>query len=266
MTDAPPQDFHGCRHRARTAGPFTLSQWTANRLPPQGNHFHEQAHFLFVTSGRYVNTADESCCLHYHPAQTEHADHLHDGRGSFVAISMTPMEYESDVDRELPQAAAPVRGTRAFMAGVRLTRALIENEGGPFMLEALCFELIEANSSRSTRAESGQAPWLKHAREQLSEPISQPRSLDELCRSLGIHPVHLTRCFRRAYGCTPAEYARAVRLRAATDRITNGREGLKEIATAFGFFDQSHLTNLVRRAYGMTPAQLRASTSTPADV
>lgn len=261
MDGEPTQDFHGCRRVARTAGAFTLSQWTANRLPPDGTHFHEQAHFLFVTSGRYVNGGDESCCLHYHPAQTEHADHLHEGRGSFVAISMQPREYEHAVECELPDSAAAVRGTRAFMAAVRLTRTLVENRGDELSIEALCFELIDASSSRSSTAESRRASWLERAREDLSDPGAQPRSLDELCSSLGVHPVHLTRSFRRAYGCTPAEYARSIRLRAAMDRITRGHDSLKEIAAELGFFDQSHLTNLIRRACGMTPAQLRASTS-----
>lgn len=72
-----------------------------------------------------------------------------------------------------------------------------------------------------------------------------------------MHPVHLTRTFRRFFGCTPGEYLRERRLEKAASLLAGSRLPLSEVALESGFADQSHLAKAFKRAYGVTPSEYR---------
>src|ERR1051325_8601917 len=153
----------------------------------------------------------------------------------------------------------PVRGTRAYMVASNLTAALARHQAGSVELGSCCTELVAAVGSRST-VERRIPAWLPRARDRLSDLSARPVSLESLSRSLAIHPVHLTRTFRKFYGCTPGQYLRAIRMRRAAEMIVTRQRSLAEIAACCGFTDQSHLTNELRRGCGLSPAALRART------
>jgi AraC family transcriptional regulator len=72
-----------------------------------------------------------------------------------------------------------------------------------------------------------------------------------------VHPVHLAREFRRAFGCTPAEYVRHRRVELAALLARTTSRPLAEIAAACGFVDQSHLTRAFARRFATSPAAYR---------
>jgi AraC family transcriptional regulator len=80
----------------------------------------------------------------------------------------------------------------------------------------------------------------------------------ELATTVGVHPVHLSRAFRAAYGCTPGEYLRRLRIEHAQRLLAESRMPLAQVACAVGYYDQSHFTAVFRRLTGSTPAQYRA--------
>jgi AraC-like DNA-binding protein len=67
------------------------------------------------------------------------------------------------------------------------------------------------------------------------------------CSRFAVH-----RAFVSAYGVTPGEYQRQLRLRAARRLIGQGLP-IGEAAASSGFADQSHLTRWFARCYGITP-------------
>jgi AraC family transcriptional regulator len=77
---------------------------------------------------------------------------------------------------------------------------------------------------------------------------------------LNVHPVYLTRCFRRHFGTTPGEYLRARRLREAAALLTQTDMCLAEIALEVGFADQPHFTHRFSDAYGISPGVYRRRT------
>lgn len=252
-------NFFGRLHRSRIAGPFSLAHWTANRPPPLGTHYHAEAHFLFIVAGQYESTAGENGRLFFYPAATEHADHLRDGRGSFVSISVAP-NWLNGVENERASTSPRVlNSTRTAISAQRLVRELVGSDA-PLVLEDCCTTLFASFLADEPKLERANPGWLRRAKELLSDTLAQPCSVNVVSRSVGVHPVHLTRTFRHVYGCTPGEYSRSLRLKVAADMVSRGESSISQIAAACGFSDQSHLTNQFRRAYGITPAELRAST------
>jgi AraC family transcriptional regulator len=82
-------------------------------------------------------------------------------------------------------------------------------------------------------------------------------TLAGVAEAVGVHPSHLARSFRCAYGKTVGEYARALRLDWATAQLALEDATLAEIAVRAGFADQSHFTRAFRRQTGVTPGRYR---------
>jgi AraC family transcriptional regulator len=108
----------------------------------------------------------------------------------------------------------------------------------------------------------GEAPmprtpaWLERARELLFAQIVRPPRLDELARSVGVHPVHLAQSFRRRWNIAPLGYVRAHRVFRAVELIARGSP-LADVAAEVGFADQSHMTRAIQRARRASPGTLR---------
>jgi AraC family transcriptional regulator len=126
-------------------------------------------------------------------------------------------------------------------------------------IEGLALEIM-AELSRAAEVSSRSAPpeWLEQAKEILGARLPQTPSLADLAGSLGVHPVHLAREFRRRFRCTIGEYIRHRRIEFACREISDTEAPLKQVALAAGFYDQSHFSNTFRRQTGMTPAAYRA--------
>jgi AraC family transcriptional regulator len=122
--------------------------------------------------------------------------------------------------------------------------------------EGLVLQLI-ATAGREAAC-TGRVPWLRRARELLHERVPDvPGSLTELAAEVGVHPAHLARCFRREYGQTVGEHARALRLEWAAEQLALDDASLAEIALRAGFADQSHFTRAFRQHAGVTPGRYR---------
>jgi AraC-like DNA-binding protein len=82
-------------------------------------------------------------------------------------------------------------------------------------------------------------------------------ALDDLAALAGWSPWYLSRMFRSVTGVTVGAYRRTLRVRAALDQMTDGRDGLAALAVRNGFADQAHLTRAMRREIDMPPATAR---------
>ena len=84
-------------------------------------------------------------------------------------------------------------------------------------------------------------------KEFLDRNVGEPVRLEDLAGVAGVSRNHVIRVFRRAYGITPFQYRRSVRLRRAEQML---REGLRAVDVAYemGFADQSHLCAAMRAA------------------
>jgi len=227
-------------------------------------HTHEEAHFVLVTSGVYVTSAREApdlCTaptLIYNPPGTTHRDCFRSQSGRFFTISVSApaLEYAASC-APLPDAAL-VLPRHLLALGRRVARECLSPDGtSPLVAEALCLELLARTSQSFDREQSSAPGWLRCARELLHDSFCDEMSISGISESVGVHPVHLTRTFRRFFGCTPGEYLRERRLERAAALLAEGRLPLSEIALESGFADQSHLTKAFKRAYGVTPSEYR---------
>ncbi len=82
-------------------------------------------------------------------------------------------------------------------------------------------------------------------------------SLSEIAGAAGVHPVHLSREFRRFYACTVSDFMRKLRIEHASHLLADTETPLAEIAMICGFADQSHFSAVFKREVGLTPSRFR---------
>lgn len=231
-------------------------------------HTHDEAHFVLVTAGTYLSSARgappvcEAPALIYNPPGTTHRDRFRSDGGRFFTISVA-----GAVLREVSDCV-PVAGGALFLSkrlaslARRLAGETLHADGcSPLAAEALSLELLARTRQSFDREPRSSPGWLRRAGELLREERGDGLSIAGVASAVGVHPVHLTRTFRRHFRCTPGEYLRRCRLEKAAALLAGSSLPLSEIALASGFADQSHLAKSFQRAYGMTPSRYRRACS-----
>jgi AraC family transcriptional regulator len=260
-------EFFGRFQREAEAGGFALAHVSADPRNDVQRHTHEAAHFIFVTRGLYVSTADgapdvvTSPVLIYNPPGTTHRDRFRrrdDGRfdGRFLSISITPERMTSIADGlTLAEQATCVGGAAASALAARLIGEMQEWEpASRLVVEGICLELTAQVARRDPFAEKTRPRWLAVACEMLRE---RDCTVSEIAAVCGVHPVHLARTFRRFFGCSPGAYLRRCRVERAAALLRGGSLTLTEVALRSGFADQSHMSRAFQHALAMTPSAFR---------
>lgn len=101
----------------------------------------------------------------------------------------------------------------------------------------------------------GNGSWLPLARKMID--ASPATSLTPLAEELAVHPSHLAKAFRRAFGMSVGQYVLLRRARLGARLLIETNVPVAEIAYDCGFFDQSHFSNAFLRLTGFTPTALR---------
>lgn len=99
---------------------------------------------------------------------------------------------------------------------------------------------------------------LERARRLMADRLDEPPSLGECAATAGLSPFHFSRQFAARYGLAPIAYARALRLRAAAERLCDASPPrLIELAFDSGFDTQEGFTRAFAKAFGVTPGRYR---------
>jgi AraC family transcriptional regulator len=153
-----------------------------------------------------------------------------------------------------------LRGAAFEATARRIQRELAAPDTAtPLALEALVLELLASAAREATAAPGSALPgWLRDVVALLHERFAEPGlELRRLADVAGVHPVSLSRAFRRHLGRTPGAYLRGLRLEQAARELERSERPLSEVAAAAGFADQSHFTRAFRAAFGATPGEWR---------
>lgn len=134
----------------------------------------------------------------------------------------------------------------------------IKDSLAPVIVEGLMLEML-GHALRSLVKSPVRLPsWLTQARDLLHGRFNDSLSLIEIANTVGVHPTHLARTFKKHYRTTVGEYLRNLRLDWATRQLSETENSIAEIASAAGFYDQSHFSHLFKQHTGFTPAEFRA--------
>ncbi len=87
----------------------------------------------------------------------------------------------------------------------------------------------------------------------LREKLVDPPNLEEIGRSVGCSPFHLSRTFSAATGMTIPQYLRQLRLERAAELLRSGKFNVTEAALEVGYSSLSHFSQAFHETFGCCP-------------
>lgn len=146
-------------------------------------------------------------------------------------------------------------------AALRLVRAIRWTPGD--VVDGLWGLMGEILTSDAERDPASPPPWLLRTKEELDDAFDQKPTVRALAAAAGVHPVYLSRAFRRHFGCAVTTYRRRLRVRAAAAELAATPTPAAQIALAVGFADQSHMCRDFQTELGISPGRLRVLLQRP---
>jgi len=257
-----PGDLHGVPERGWRGGGLAVA---CSRYAPGlriGRHDHERASLCLVLAGayeeRYGRRARRAIAgsLIAHPAGEAHAD-----RHEACTTRLLTIEVDDDALRDAGAAARLVDApwhcdaVALLPLALRLRDALDASDSRDLVVADAAWRFIGA-VARHRQPDATHAPWLRAVRDRLDVTGDTP-TLAALAADAGVHPMHLTRAFRHAYGCSIGDHLRARRVAHAVRLLADTQLGLAAIAAEAGYADQCHFTRQVHAATGRAPGAWR---------
>jgi AraC family transcriptional regulator len=198
--------------------------------------------------------------LMFRPAGIPHQDEIAPGGLRFFHVELRPgwKARLADCSGKLDRGCEDSRGGPLFWLSMKLFRETFAlDQPDPLCVESLLAE-VTGLAARLPVQEKNQAPrWLECVLEKLHAECCARLTLADLSATTGVHPVHLSRVFRRFQREGIGEYTRRLRVRASCRYLLDRELPLAEISQLTGFADQSHFTREFRRVTGLTPQAFR---------
>ena len=245
-----------------------LRHRSPRKLP---SHAHELPFFAVLMEGLYGERYGRQekqfrpFTVHFRPAGVPHQDEVGPNGVRFFEIEVRPSWRKrlEDCSAALDIARDDCNGGELLWLGMKLFREVHGAAASDDLsVESLVAELLAA-AARMPRENRHRPAWLSRIVERLAVEYAKRLTLDDLSREAGVHPVHLSRVFRKCVGEGIGEYVHRLRVRAACEQILEPEISIAEVSLALGFADQSHFTRTFRRVTGMTPATFRSQVAPP---
>lgn len=257
--------FYGAIRGQFGTGAFTVTTVAhpAARIVPM--HLHVHPFFSMLIRGRYRERFGRRhwdarpLGMVLRPPEAEHCDEIGPGGAVFLCVDVSREFWETMGRAELRVERGAFENRAMSATALRLLREVSAvRPDAANVAEALIVELIAEYVQPAPAAVRGRPRWLGRALEKLHQDPAGA-SLGAVARELDLHPVHVTRSFKRHTGKTLHRYLRELRLHRATRALLETGDSLAELAGSHGFADQSHLTRELRRATGWSPGRLRCA-------
>ena len=256
--------FYGAAQRRIELGDVVLTEIvhsTRRKLPL---HTHESAYFGLLLAGSYSERCTHRAASYepfstgFHPPALTHSDEI-GSRGSRMFCVELRAKYFIRTRQYLsaPKFVPDLCASRVTWLGLRLYRAFAANTLDVLQLEELGGDMLLRVSNSVLNDEKSRPTWLDRALELLHARFRESLTLEEIARQVAVHPIHLSRVFRKHYGCTMSDFVNRLRTQFACRALAAGWPDLATLASDAGFADQSHLGRVFKSCTGQTPGQFR---------
>lgn len=127
-------------------------------------------------------------------------------------------------------------------------------------LDGLTFLIQEAlesfMSEMLSRADNGNT-YIRTALRYMSENYSQPLTLEEVAKEVGLSPNYFSSLFSKTVGISFREHLCRIRIEESKRLLLSTNYSLTDIAIAMGFNDQSYYCKVFKKITGLAPGQYR---------
>jgi AraC family transcriptional regulator len=267
LTRDTPEFFDGEVVKCASAPGLSVGEIQYPAACERPRHAHERACFHFLFEGAYTeywgrrSRECKTLTLAFQPQGHEHSYCCspEPSRALTIELENAWVANLRDYSLKLDEAGNFYGGSVSWLITKLYHEFRAMETASILVIEALALEIAVEISRQKQRLSTSPPPlWMKQAMELIHARFAESLSLQTIAQSVGIHPVHLARVFRKQHHLTVGEYLRRLRVEFASQQMINSNSPLVEIALAAGFSDQSQFSNTFKRATGLTPAQFRS--------
>lgn len=258
--------FYGAvqrRHEQYDAIFTDLQHSSPKRLP---SHAHELPFFALLLDGSYGERYGRQHAQYgpftvmFRPSGIPHQDEIGPRGVKFfeVEIRSSWRNRLADCSGSLNVAHDDCGGGALLWLAMKLFRET-HGDGAAYDLsvESVLAELLAQAAQIPRENFHDVPPWLARVVDKMQVEHCERLTLDELSAEAGVHPVHLSRVFRKCKGLGIGDFVHRLRIRAACEQMLCRDRTLADISFSTGFADQSHFTRAFRKVTGMSPAKFR---------
>lgn len=263
LTLPPGQGFES-RHCTNHIGDFIVVDAFVQAGVQAPLHRHERGYFTLILNGGFEERfqahtlAARAGMMNFVPPLEPHRTRSYGARFVRIELPDSALLQARSIGPTMERPVLFEHSSAVSIARRILAEVRSREHGWRLVTNGLLFELLGYVVRDQSRPELRGVPhWIRSVKDRLDSEWNRALSLAELAQRHGMHPVHLARAFRAAYGTSVGEYKRAMQLKAAQDRLLRSDEDMLEVALACGFGDQSHFSKAFRRAFGMSPSRYR---------
>lgn len=235
-------------------------------------HEHVLPCFTLTENGVYREQLGSKTFHHpvntiiWRPGEISHADSMAHPNGRMFSVYLKDELMQQFTDYAKTPAEFSENNSYLVLLARRLRNEFrYWSHGSELIAEGLVLEMLGHAAQTDARTRKIAPLWLDRIVEKLEHEYLEHHNHMELAREAGVHPVHLSRTFRRHHGKTIGSFVKEKRVYHAMVLIEQGRMTLAEIASASGFADQSHLSRVFKRVAGITPGAFRRERMLPLD-
>ena len=254
-------EFYGTHYQKLAFGNIILTdtEYTHRRVDW---HYHENPYFTYLLQGKlFESNKKESYHLDagsllFHNWQDAHYNMKPDEftRGFHIELNKN---WFSNFDIQLNALEGCLRLKNPVLISLINTifmESKTNDKYSSISIEMLLIDIFDTIKEKNEKMP--QKPiWTQKLQELILEE-NIDYSLNNLAAILGIHPVHLSREFRRYFGTSLGNYIRLLKVNKAFNLIISNKTSMTEICYECGFFDQSHFISNFKRVYYTTPSRI----------
>lgn len=99
--------------------------------------------------------------------------------------------------------------------------------------------------------------WMNYLKESVHDRWDEFIPLNDLASTFNVHPVTVSKYFKKFYKCTLGDYMRKIKVERSIFFLLNTNKPISEIAHICGFTDQSHMNKVFKLYIGFLPNHFR---------
>ncbi len=224
-------------------------------------HYHENLHICFVFQGGKAETkhrtqyTEKGGSIFFYHAEEKHRWIAYEpiSKSANIEIPASFLHKYKLTELQVKEALQKSIDSKTLM--LKIQKEILTNDTNSYAaIQSLLLELITEPVQLSP---TDTPTWIRHVKELLHDSWNEEISLHDISQAVQVHPVTISKYFRKYFSCTLGEYRRKLKIEKSIDLIKSTKQSLSEIAYICNFSDQSHFTRNFKAHTGFLPKDFR---------
>lgn len=222
-------------------------------------HSHEALHLsLILQGGNLESRKNKDFQVTPGKIMFYHQGEKHRNRRTEFPSKNLNLEFNDDffIQNKLPTSCPNLTGTKQiehYISLVKVYQELHINDRYTNDSILLSLKSIFTHHDISRK----QPNWIPTLKELIEDRWSEFIPLKELAQILNVHPVTISKYFKKYFDCSLADYMRKIKVQKAINLLLHSRMSITEIAYICGFSDNSDMTRIFKLYTGFIPKEIR---------